>query len=124
MISTRKPLQKRRLVNPRFLAILLTALLLTACSQPLPPGKRGYAGHWQGEGMFLIITADGRVSFKRTSGGVSKSIDAPVKAFHGDDFEVGFAFMSTHFKVEQPPRETEGIWTMVVDGVTLTRLQQ
>ena len=96
--------------------------LMTGCSQPLPADKRHYAGHWQGDDMSLLITLDGRVSYKRYGGGLNKSIDAPLTAFHGDNFEVGLGFVTTLFEVQQPPVEEGGTWTMVVDGVELTRV--
>lgn len=105
----------------RLLVLPLLLLMLAACSQPLPHDKAHYAGHWQGEGMSLLITRDGRVSYKRYDGGMTKSIDAPLKAFQGDDFEVGVAFMTTLFDVQKPPVKENSVWTMTVDGVVLTR---
>ena len=36
---------------------LLLMLALAACSQPVPVDKRDYIGHWQGEGVLLVILA-------------------------------------------------------------------
>ena len=102
--------------------VVVAALLLQACSQPLPPDRLQYVGEWRGTGVYLLILADGTVSYQRLKDGGRVSINAPLKSFDGDDFIVGVAFLTTTFEVSQPPTETEDGWTMVVDGVTLTRV--
>ena len=99
----------------------LVALLLAACSQPLPQDKLAYAGSWRGPGMALDISTGGEVRYRRVKGNANTSIDAPIKAFHGDDFEVGIGPLTTRFAVSKPPTLEDGRWTMTVDGVTLTR---
>ncbi len=101
---------------------VVASLLLQACSQPLPPDRLQYAGEWRGTGMYLLILADGTVSYERLKDGGRVGINAPLKSFDGDNFIVGVAFLTTTFEVSQPPTETEDGWTMVVDGVTLTRV--
>ncbi len=97
-------------------------LLLTACSDPLPTHKRNYAGEWESPEMYLLITADGRVAYERKKSGGNVSVEGPITEFIGDDFEVGVLFITTRFEVSQPPAQhDDGRWTMVVDGVTLTR---
>jgi hypothetical protein len=97
-------------------------LALAGCSTPVPPDKLAYVGEWKDPAMYLLITADGSVSYKRLKGGASTSITAPLKRFDGDDFVVGIGPMSTTFVVSQPPRsDDKGQWTMVVDGVKLVR---
>ncbi len=100
----------------------LGALFFAACSsKPLPPEKMSYAGTWTGTGFQLVITPDGGVAYKRVSGNGSVSITGPLSGFKGDSFEVGILFFKTTFEVSQPPTQERGKWTMVVDGVTLTR---
>ena len=96
-------------------------LFLTSCSNPLPPEKREYIGLWQGDGMYLLISAEGRVEYKRLRGGQTTSIEAPLQEFIGADFRVGVGFLSTTFKVEEPPHNLGGQWRMTVDGVQLVR---
>jgi hypothetical protein len=96
--------------------------LLAACAKPLPEGKANYAGAWKGGPISLVITPEGRAVYKREEGNMSKSIDAPVKEFNGDNFVVGVGFMSTEFKVSAPPHQDGGVWKMTVDGVELTRI--
>jgi hypothetical protein len=99
----------------------LLASLLVACAKPLPEGKTTYAGEWQGGPISLVITSEGRAVYNRREGNMSKSIDAPIKEFKGDNFVVGVGFMSTEFVVSAPPHEEEGAWKMTVDGIELTR---
>jgi hypothetical protein len=102
----------------------LLASLLVACAKPLPEGKANYAGEWRGGPISLVITPDGRAAYKREEGNMSKSIDAPIKEFKGDNFVVGVGFMSTEFVVARPPHEEGGAWKMTVDGIELTRLPE
>ena len=102
--------------------LIFPALLLAGCGIDVPPAKSAYVGQWQADGMSLLITQDGRISYKRFKQGASTKIDAPLKAFHDDDFDVGIGPMATTFKVSSAPREIEGSWKMTVDGVELTRV--
>jgi hypothetical protein len=101
--------------------LLLALALLAACAKPLPPDRAHYAGDWRGNGVSLLITADGHVVYQRQEGGSSVSIDAPIKGFDGDDFEVGIGPMVTRFDVGQPPTQKDGQWSMEVDGRILWR---
>lgn len=105
----------------KFALPILLALLLAACGIAVPPEKAAYVGQWNAEGMSLLISRDGRVKYNRQRKGAKTSVDAPLKAFRGDDFEVGVGPMTTLFKVTSPPHEVEGRWMMTVDGVELTR---
>ena len=71
--------------------------------------------------MVLLITQDGSVRYRRQKGAVNTSIDAPLKAFSGDDLVVGIGPLATTFRVSQPPHREGDRWKMVVDGVELTR---
>lgn len=107
----------------RTLIALLLTLTLIACGQPVPPDKAAYVGEWQGLAMSLLITQDGSVAYRRLEGGVNKSIDAPLKAFEGNDFIVGVGPMKTKFVVSVPPHAEGDTWQMTVDGVVLTKVQ-
>jgi hypothetical protein len=96
-------------------------LVLGGCGKPVPPEKASYVGEWQHPTMYLLLTQDGSVKYKRLKGGATTSIDAPLKKFEGDNFEAGLGPMSTMFVVTRPPFQAEGKWKMVVDGVELTR---
>lgn len=103
------------------MAALSLALWLAACGEPVPQEHKAYVGYWSSAQMTLLITADGRVAYKRVSGGMSWSIEAPIKRYEADGFTVGFGPFDTHFKVSKPPYQEGGKWKMVVDGVELTR---
>lgn len=104
--------------------LLITAFALLGCGKPVPPDKSAYVGEWQDKTMYLLITQDGSVVYKRLEGGVSRSVQGPLKGFTGDNFEVGVGPMSTEFKVSVAPHKEGDSWRMVVDGVELTRTAQ
>jgi hypothetical protein len=104
-------------------AVFLAAMLgLAGCAKPVPPDKQAYVGEWQSRTMAMLITRDGRVMYKRLiDSNTSKSIDAPLQQFEGDNFVVGVGPIKTTFVVSAPPHEDHGVWKMTVDGVELTR---
>jgi hypothetical protein len=99
------------------------ALILSACGIEVPHDKNDYVGRWRHPEMSLWITAAGHVEYRRAEGNVNTSVSGPLKAFDGDDFEVGIGWMSTRFDVSEPPRRADGGWKMVVDGLELTRVE-
>jgi len=105
------------------LVVLIAALLiLSACGQPVPEDKAAYVGAWRAQTMSLLLRQDGTVLYKRIKGGVTTSIDGPLRRFEGDNFVVGVPFISTTFEVSKPPYQEAGTWKMVVDGVELSRV--
>lgn len=108
-----------------FIPILIVALLLTACGKPVPAEKSAYVGEWQEKTMYLMLSQDGSVVYKRIKSGATTSVNGPLKGFVGDNFEVGIGSLTTTFVVSKPPYQDEkGQWKMVVDGVTLTRTRE
>jgi hypothetical protein len=105
----------------RWVPVFLIALLLVACGVAVPADKADYVGEWTAEGMSLLVTQDGSVVYHRMKKGAKTSIDAPLKGFKGDDFEVGLGPMVTTFKVSSPPHKVGDRWLMTVDGVELSR---
>ena len=103
-----------------FLAILV--LLLAGCAEPVPEARAAYVGDWKAANMRLLITADGHVAYERREGNTSKSINAPIKSFEGDNFVVGVGPFTTTFVVSSPPRLDGSVWKMTVDGVELVRV--
>jgi hypothetical protein len=102
-------------------ATLCALMLLAACANPVPAEKAAYVGQWTAPGMSLSITQDGSVDYRRVKGGVTTTINAPLKKFEGDNFVVGIGLWTTTFVVSSPPREEAGRWKMTVDGVEVTR---
>lgn len=108
--------------NWKVAAVVCAAMIaLAACGNPLPPEKFAYVGQWNAPGMSLLITQDGSVAYKRIKGGVTTSINAPLKKFEGDKFVVGIGLWTTSFVVSKSPHEEAGRWKMTIDGVDLTR---
>ena len=105
----------------RLACLILSVFLLAACGRPVPTEKRAYVGEWQTKTMYLLITQDGSVRYKRLKGGATTSIEAPLKEFIGDDFEVGIGPLTTKFKVAKPPYRDGDRWRMIVDDVELTK---
>ena len=107
----------------RVASAALSAALLYGCGEPVPADKASYVGEWQApkESMYLLITQEGSIRYKRISGRSTTSIEGPIKAFEGDDFHVGVGPFSTRFVVAAPPHQDKEGWKMVVDGVELTR---
>ncbi len=106
------------------LRTILTALLvlgLWGCGKPVPSEKAAYVGQWSGLAMAILITQDGSVAYRRLKGGVSKSIDGPLKGFEGNNFIVGVGPISTTFIVSAPPHLDGDAWKMTVDGIELTK---
>jgi hypothetical protein len=104
-----------------FLVLAVSALLLLGCGKPVPQEKAAYVGEWTSHAMYLNITQDGQVNYKRKDGNTSTEINAPIKDFHGNDFDVGIGPMSTTFTVSKTPYQDGAQWKMVVDGVELVR---
>lgn len=101
--------------------LLTFGLLLAACGKPVPPDKASYVGYWQAPNMALFISQDGNVNYKRIEGAKTTTIDAPIKEYIGDNFEVGIGPMTTVFVVNTVPYQEDGDWKMEVDGVLLIK---
>ena len=102
-------------------ALGVLTLVLAGCAQPVPADKVAYVGEWRERTMYLLITQDGSVRYKRLQGGATTSIEGPLKEFQGDNFVVGFGPFKANFVVSKPPHRDGVLWKMVVDGVTLTK---
>jgi len=107
----------------RYLAAALVALLLAACSQPVPPERIAYVGEWRAPDMRLAITLEGNVQYERRKGSNTTRISAPIQRYDGNDFIVGFGPIRTKFVVSTPPHQVGGVWKMVVDGVELEKVR-
>ena len=105
----------------RRLSLLLLLVALAACAKPLPVDKQDYIGHWQGEGVRLVIRADGQASYEKVKESRRTSISGPAHSFTTKGFKIGIGPLSASFRVASPPTQTQGVWRMTVDGVELTR---
>lgn len=99
----------------------ILAIALFACGKPVPAEKSAYVGEWQEKTMYLLITQDGSVRYKRQKNGGSTSVEGPLKGFEGNNFVAGVGPLATTFIVSKPPYQDGDKWKMVVDDVELTR---
>lgn len=84
--------------------------------------KTELKGTWQGQGMTLRITDDDKVHYER-KGSVNKSLTgASLGEVKPNEFTVSLLALKTTFRIDSPPTEKDGVWTMKVDGVELTRV--
>lgn len=109
------------MAKKQLLLLTFLALFLSACGKPVPPDKTAYIGKWQSKTMYLVITKEGDISYKRVKGKQTTTINAPLKGFNGNDFEVGIGPLSTMFKVNKPPYQDGDQWKIIVDEVVLTK---
>ena len=117
-MKMKNPLHRSRVIG----LILVVLLALAACAKPVPADKQDYVGTWESATMSLVITPEGRVVYKHApNANTSKSLDAPIKAFEGNDMVVGVGPLTTRFVLALPPHEEDGVWKMTVDGEQLTR---
>ena len=108
----------------KYISLVLISIILTACSKPIPNERFDYVGEWQSKEMYLLILKDGTVSYKRLKNGGTTSVNGPLKEFKGNDFVVGFSFLTTTFDVSQKPTKIDNKWKMTVDGVQLTKTEE
>lgn len=113
-------------------AIRATAVLmilpLAGCGLELPLGERplaedkmDYIGLWKGHEVSVLITRSGRMEYESNGGTMKMSVSGPIKAFTDDTVSVGNLFLARDFRIDRPPEETGGIWSMVIDGEKVYR---
>jgi len=105
-----------------YFAVLITVMLLSACSKPIPADKSSYVGEWRSQDMFLMITQDGSLKYVRQKGGETTKINVPIKEFDGNNIVAGIGPATTTFVVDKPPYQDGGKWMMVVDNDLLTKI--
>jgi hypothetical protein len=106
---------------PKLLVLFALLSSLGGCGKPVPKEKSMYVGEWQEKAMYLLITQDGSVKYKRMKDGGTTSVEGPLKGFNGNNFDVGLGPMATTFVVTKPPYQDGEQWKMVVDGLELTK---
>jgi len=85
--------------------------------------QQKFIGHWKGKDMLLEISESGAVKYERgAEGGMKKSVTAGITDFQEDHFKVGLMGITTTFRIDKPPAETDHGWKMTIDGVELTRV--
>lgn len=107
--------------DSKWLILLALLVSLAGCGKPVPQEKLAYVGEWQEKTMYLLITQDGSVKYKRLKEGATTSIDGPLQSFSGDNFDVGIGPAKTTFVVNKAPYQDGDTWKMMVDGLELTK---
>ena len=108
----------------QWLILGLVLSLLGCQGQPLPADKKDYIGTWYGDGMKLLITADGGMAYERKKDNTTTTLDAPIQEFGNDHITAGFWIFSMEFKINRAPYKDGDAWRMIIDGVTLTKQPQ
>jgi len=112
----------RHTLRAAILAACLLPLAAHAEPVPVPADKLAYVGDWQGKDMRIQMGKDGKVKYKRDRPGKQLDLSVDLQGFHGDNFDVGAAFVRSTFVVSKPPHREGDKWKMTVDGVELTRV--
>ena len=102
--------------------LLAAAALLVACAQPVPEEFREYVGHWRGDGVRLVITAEGTGDYEQVGADGRLTVRGPVHGFVRDGFRIGVGPLSVGLEVQQVPQLRDGRWRMTIDGRELTRV--
>jgi hypothetical protein len=101
--------------------VLVIPLFLCGCGMQVPADKAHYVGEWRSPEMYLLITQDGSVKYRRIKSGVTRSVSGPLRAFEGNNFIVGVPMIATTFVVTETPHLSNNQWKMTVDGVLLVK---
>ena len=111
----------KNLIAVLFLAITLS--MMVSCGEPKVPltdEQIVYAGTWQAPGDLMIkISADGGGDFKLSSSNVTGG----NIVFNDTSFVIGIFGIEENFVINQEPTETDGITSMVVNGITFTKAE-
>lgn len=78
-------------------------------------------GIWASPGMLLSVSPQGMVEYRRSTGGTTRSVSAPIASVGPASFDVGVMGVNTTFQIQVPPHDVGGVSRMTVDGVELTR---
>lgn len=103
------------------LAAMMFGLLACSTPQPLPADKAEFAGVWEGDGVRIEITNEGRVTYDRKKGAGNEHVEGPIAGWGEGSFVVGVMTQKTTIAVGQDPHKEGGTWTMVIDGDTVYR---
>lgn len=97
------------------------ALAVTA---GLPKGMEGHAGFWSSHSAYLLIEPGGNVTYIQSGAPRDWHLTAPAHSFTSSGFSMGLLGVNRRFRIDQPPRERDGRWRMVVDGIDFERVDE
>ena len=107
----------------RFIFLIISIFLISACSGELPLEKQDFVGLWKNNSISLLITAEGSIHYEK-KGGTNVTVSAPIKKFTDDKMVVGIWFITTDFKIDQSPTQENGTWFIIVDGNKLFKANE
>ena len=107
--------------KPILLSIMFL-LILSCKGQPVPENKKSYVGTWVGDGITLIISSDGGLSYQKVRSAGRTSVHGPIQEFAEREIRAGVWIFSAKFRIDQEPALVDGKWMMEVDGEKLTKL--
>lgn len=82
--------------------------------------KKEYAGHWEGGGVTLDVSAS-NVSYEKKKGSETTTINGTLDHFEGDDIVVKVLIADMTLKVSSPPTLVGSDWKMTIEGTEVTR---
>lgn len=95
-------------------------LLLAGCGKktPLSADQQVYAGRWVApDGTYVRIYLDGSGKVEASN----TTIDGGQVTIQGNSLTVSLFGITKKYRIDQPPKEENGAWTMILDGITHTK---
>ena len=87
----------------------------------IPEDKKVYLGYWSGADGSFNLSEDGTVAFEKKSGSSSTKVTGTFAGFDGANIKVSIAFFNKTLTVQAAPAEVEGVSTMTIEGITVTK---
>jgi hypothetical protein len=107
-------------VLPVVAVAAIVSTISTGCvsKTALSPEQEVYVGRWVASGdRYIEISADGGGSMKAKN----TSIEGGAVTITGTNLTIGLGPIKQSFKINQEPANTDGKWTMKLDGITYTK---
>jgi hypothetical protein len=104
----------------------LCLILLSACGNPMPQNMRQYSGTWRNDDSSVVfeISPEGKLKYSVVEINNKKSIQGHIQSLDNRIIHIGYGPFSSKFTVTTEPHlNSNGIWSMTVDGRYLNRAQ-
>lgn len=106
------------------LAVLISVVLLGAalisCGKkaPLTADQKDFAGKWiAGDGTYVTIYFDGGGDAKMSNTSITGGSTTIAK----DMLTIGMGPIKKEFKITASPKQADGKWVLVLDGISYTK---